>query len=509
MPPKPHADQDDALDLDGLDLKQPGAKAKAAESDFEKELEALFAEELASSDEKPASAPPASGAELEEEALLLDDLVETPPPAPAPGVREDILDLGGFSAVGDIELSPPEVASGGESRDLDLSGLDELISGLGDSKASAAPAKDDGPSLDDMDMSALLDSLDTPVAKPAAAEPEDGLLELSLGDLVDGEPLAGESGPAPAPQAAASLLDLTLPDLSDPTPGRDLIAEQELADKAATSDVPPGSAAGASASVEQLLDSGDLDMTGLMQGLESSSGEPAAEKSLDPQDLLAQIAETPAAEPAPAAAAEGGLSLADAALGVATAGAVAAAGVAVAAAVGKPAAPAAAPQAALGGDVLAELQERLAQLADQVSGTNTALAQLEGKLSSRDQALAETEERLLASQNEAQALRDELSALRARLENDLRNELDALKQQAEQTGKAAQAAADSAQALVQRVDGAEKAASSAGERLGQVEVRQAQLDSEIMSEITRAVPREAARVIREEIAILAASMHDE
>jgi len=72
---------DDGLDLDNLDLTPPKAKAKTAESDFEKELEALFAEELASSDEKPASAPPVGGPELEEEALLLDDLVADAPPA--------------------------------------------------------------------------------------------------------------------------------------------------------------------------------------------------------------------------------------------------------------------------------------------------------------------------------------------------------------------------------------------------------------------------------------------
>jgi hypothetical protein len=42
-----------------------------------------------------------------------------------------------------------------------------------------------------------------------------------------------------------------------------------------------------------------------------------------------------------------------------------------------------------------------------------------------------------------------------------------------------------------------------------VEDRQSQLDREVHLEIARAVPREAARVIREEIAALAASMREE
>ena len=74
---------------------------------------------------------------------------------------------------------------------------------------------------------------------------------------------------------------------------------------------------------------------------------------------------------------------------------------------------------------------------------------------------------------------------------------------------AAQAAADKAEALAARVEGAEKTAAGAGERLALLEDRQTQLDREIFSEISRAVPREAARVIREEIAHLAASMRDE
>jgi len=51
---------------------------------------------------------------------------------------------------------------------------------------------------------------------------------------------------------------------------------------------------GDAASVEdmdQILDSGDLDMAGLMEGIETSAGEPEPELSLDPQTLLDQIAE--------------------------------------------------------------------------------------------------------------------------------------------------------------------------------------------------------------------------
>lgn len=559
MPPKTRS-HDDALDLDGLDLKPSGGKSKAADSDFEKELEALFAEELASSDEKPASAPPVGGPEFEEDALLLDDLVDDAPPAKSAVAEEDeddILDLSAFAAGGEMELVPPEETPGGKDGDIDLSGLDELISGLGDKKPAAeAPILEPEP-LDSTDMSDLLETLDVPkaaakpVSGPAAAladvsaeGPEEELLELSLGDLVEEAPraeslidtdLAPDLAAYLAPDLAAgmasdiasgvaaemageeeSLLDLTLPDLSDPEPGRDLLAEQEQADMGGDLNLSlPDLAdeAPSATGLDQLLDSGDLDMAGIMEGIESSAEEPqeaAPELSLDPQELLSQIPESEAApvlepaggilleepmpeEPAPApeampAAEETPLPLADAALGAAVAGAAAAAVASV------PAEPAPAPASSL--------EARLAELATQVMGNSVAVVRLEGQLAEREKAMAVMEQRLQDSRNEAEALRDELSALRSQLE-------DSLNAQVTDAKSAAQAAADKAEALAARVEGAEKTAAGAGERLALLEDRQTQLDRAIFSEISRAVPREAARVIREEIAHLAASMRDE
>jgi hypothetical protein len=603
MPPTSPS-HDDPLDLDGLDLKPSGAKkAAAAESDFEKELEALFAEELASSDEKPATAPPVGAPEPEEETLLLDDLVEDAPTAPlaepvaaplaAPAEveEEDILDLGAFGDGGELELSPPEDTAGGKDGVIDLSGLDEIISGLGDAKAEPAAAVEPAAApLDGTDMADLLENLDVPAA-PVAAEPApeagEDLLELSLGDLVE-EATAIAPVELEAPAAPEeSVLDLTLPDFSEPEPGRDLVAEQEHADMGGELNLSlddlvaaEPAPAPAEASMDQMLGE-DLGMGGLMEGIESSDGEPAPEISLDAEQLLAQIPdaaleaamaaaippvsvpeetlgetallepEAPefeaqaeeAAEPEPellapiapedelleasltAAEAEEPAplevpsALADAALAGAVAGAVTTAA----------SAPAAMDDAAL-----AALNERLAQLATQVTGNSVAVVRLEGKLAEREKNLAELEERLKASQEEAQALREELAALRSNMEESLRTQDEAVQQELAQAAQAAadksqaamekalgavdkalaaldkaQMAADKADSLAPRVESAEMTVRGAGARLTQMENRQSQLDREVFAEITRAVPREAAKVIREEIAHLAASMRDE
>lgn len=509
---------DDALDLDGLGLTPSKAKAKTAESDFEKELEALFAEELASSDEKPASAPPVGGPELEEDALLLDDLVADAPPSqgvePAED-EDDILDLSAFATGGELDLAPPEETAGGKDGDIDFSGLDELISGLDDKKPASPPEPEplEPEPLDSTDMADLLETLDVPkaAARPAPepeAGPEEELLELSLGDLVEELPqdeslaLEPEALAEPAlepaaelPEAADSGLDLTLPDFSEPEPGRDLVTEAEQADMggALNLSLPDMGDAAAAGGLDQILDSGDLDMTGLMEGIETSAGEPEPELSLDPQALLDQIAE-PAAAPATAAGLEpepghepvaaSAKSLEEAPLPLADAALVGA--VAAGSAFAAPAVP---------GEDLARLEQRLAELATQMTGNSVAVVRLEGQLAEREKALDEMEQRLLSAQQEAQALRDELTALRSQLEGDLDARL------AEATS-AAQAAVEKAEAL-------EKASAGAGERLALLEDRQTQMDREIFAEISRAVPREAARVIREEIAQLAASMRDE
>ncbi|GAB6124751.1 hypothetical protein [Humidesulfovibrio idahonensis] len=655
MPPTPPS-HDDALDFDGLDLKPSGAKkSTAAESDFEKELEALFAEELASSDEKPASAPPVGAPEIEEDALLLDDLVEDAPvmsqaqaPAEAPSQKhseadeaddEDILDLSAFGTGGELDLAPPDETAGGKDGIIDLTGLDELISGLGDSKeaAPAAPAAPEEPAppadlpLDSTDMADLLENLDVP--KAAAPEaPGDDLLELSLGDLVEDQPQAEPLDLEPAAPAAAtasedSILDLTLPDLSDPEPGRDLLAEQEqadmggelnlslddlVADEPAAAAAPlaeePAGTAPAAASMDQLLGD-ELGLGGLMEGIETSDGEPEPEISLDAKDLLAQIpdAETaagaqsapafelgepvaepvaevepafdfaaaPAADFVPAAASEPAVEpesafgadldevpellrpidedtvlepafetqpepapaempLADAALVGAVAVGAVAAGAAAASTLSDPALSAQAAPVGISNEELSTLQERLAQLATQVTGNSVAVVRLEGKLAEREKNLADIEARLEASQAEAQALREELSALRAHLEESLRTQDESVQQELAQSAQSAadksqaamdkalgamdkalaaldkaQSASDKADALTPRVESAEMTVRGAGARLAQMENRQSQLDREVFAEITRAVPREAAKVIREEIAHLAASMREE
>jgi len=520
MPPT-SSSRDDAIDLDALDVKSPVSKSKAAESDFEKELEALFAEELASSDEKPASAPPVGGPEFEEDALLLDDLVADAPEAesvakpaaaPAPdGDEDDILDLSAFADGGEMDLTPPDETPGGKDGDIDISGLDDLISGLGDKKPAAkAPPLEVEP-LDSTDMADLLETLDVPkaAAKPAPeAEAEEELLELSMGDLLEEAPDAGALAASIAEETLAEdepVLDLTLPDLSDPEPGRDLIAEQEQADMGGDlnlslpdiEDLQPEAAPDAldtaGAGLDQALDVGDLDMSGLMEGIETSAGEPEPEPelSLDPQDLLAQIPETePAGAPEMPDLDEPSLPLADAALGAAVAGAAAVAAVTVANLADESAPVPAAPAAPAG-----SVEARLADLATQIMGNSVAVVRLEGQLAERDKTLADMEQRLAAAQDEAQGLRDELSALRAELEDSL--------------GARVAEASDKAGALGVRVEGVEKSAAATGERLALLEDRQTQMDREIFAEISRAVPREAARVIREEIAHLAASMRDE
>jgi len=486
MPPTPPSSKGDLLDLGDLDMKPAGGASKSPESDFEKELEALFAEELASSDEKPASAPPVGAPEFEEDVLLLDDLVADAPPAQAagaggPAVEEDILDLGDFAADGPLDITPPDETPGGKDGGIDTGALDDLISGLGEAQKPAPdlfgasepePAHGSAP-LDSTDMDELLESLDVPKARQAAAPaaeaaegPGEDLLELSLGDLVEETPQAApvQAEPVQAEPLDLGGLELTLPDLSDPEPGRDLLAEQEQADMGgdlnlSLGDLAEEAQAASGTALDQLLDAGDLDMTGLAEA--APAEEPAPEPSLDPKDLLDQISEEPAAPaaeiPAPV------LPLADAAL-------------AAAAAPGGRQAPS--------GDILAELQARFADLTTQVTGSGVALMRLEGRLAEKDQALGELESALKASQTEAAMLRGELTDLRAQLEETLRTR--------------AQAAED-----------AEKDATSLKERLALVEDRQAQLDREVHTEIARAVPREAARVIREEIAALAASMREE
>jgi septal ring factor EnvC (AmiA/AmiB activator) len=211
---------------------------------------------------------------------------------------------------------------------------------------------------------------------------------------------------------------------------------------------------------------------GMMEGLEVPDEVPVSELSLNPADLLDQIADGP--EPAPEIELEpvpqGGLPD-EASLGGLGLGAAAAAGAALGAVAAVPV-----PVAAL-----QDLQEKLAALATQVMGGSVAVVRLEGQLAEKDQALAAMEQRLQSSQDEGQTLRRELSDLRAQLEETLR----------------------------QRAQDSDKSATEFKERLALVEDRQIQLDRDVRTEIERAVPREAARVIREEIAALAASMHEE
>jgi len=529
MTPTPPSPEDDILDLAGLDLEPKKAKASTPESDFEKELEALFAEDLT----EPVIKFPASGDSAGEDILLLDDLVPEPAEgaapapaqnddvldlgdfaasvpsapaaqdddvldlgsfaAPAAGVGEDdasddgVLDLGAFATGGELDITPPDETAGGKDGDIDTAALDDLISGLGDTKTPVAEEADRP--HDDTDMSDLLETLNVPKASApaAAAEPADEMLELSLGDLVEDmptvEPLVAAE---PAPAAELPDLEISLPDFSEPEPlaqadedmGGEMnlsLAPEGLEDLAGADDLDVAPAEGGG----QLLDTGDLDISGLMEGgmmegLEAPAEEPVEAQSLDAAALLDQIDDGQGSlEPAPEP--QGGLldglSLADVSIGVAAAGAAA-----TLASEQSPAEASPVPVAAL-----KELQEKLAALATQVMGGSVAVVRLEGQLAEKDQALASMEQRLQSSHDEAHSLRRELSDLRSQLEETLR----------------------------QRAQDNDKSATELKERLALVEDRQIQIDRDVRTEIERAVPREAARVIREEIAALAASMHEE
>jgi pilus assembly protein FimV len=344
-------------------------------------------------------------------------------------------------------------------------------------------------------MSDLLETLNVPKASAPAAAPVDEMLELSLGDLVEDMPAAQPLAAEPEPAYAAELpdLDISLPDFSEPESqaqadedmGGDLnlsLAPDGLEDLASADDLDAAPAKDGG----QLLDTGDLDISGLMEGgmmegLESPAEEPAAAQSLDAAALLDQIDDGPgsldsapaqAPEPQPQGGLLDGLSLGDVSIGAAAAVATAA----FAAAGPPPAEAAPVPLAAL-----QELHDKLAALATQVMGGSVAVVRLEGQLAEKDQALAAMEQRLQSSHDEAHSLRRELSDLRSQLEETLR----------------------------QRAQDSDKSATELKERLALVEDRQIQIDRDVRTEIERAVPREAARVIREEIAALAASMHEE
>jgi len=494
MTPTPPSPDDDILDLAGLDQKPGKAKAATPESDFEKELEALFAEDLTEPELKtpapgPVSAPaagPAAGPAAVDDILLLEDLMPAPAATPPGASDEDALDLGDFSAPvaaapadaddealdlgafaagGELDITPPEDTSGGKDGGIDTAALDDLISGLAE---PAAPAEDRP--HDETDMADLLETINVPKAAAKSAplsEPADEMLELSLGDLVETAPVA-EPLSDPTPVAAAELPDLgmTLPDFSEPEP----LAAEDLdmgGDLNLSLDETGAGAAAPDAEANQFLDTGELDLTGMMaggmmEGLEAPAEEPQAEQSLGAAELLDQIADVePVAAPVAAPAPQGGL-MDDAFLAPAMAAPASAA--------------AAIPDAAL-----KDLQEKLAALTTQVMGGSVAVVRLEGQLAEKDQALAAVEQRLHSSQDEGQLLRRELSDLRAQLEETLR----------------------------QRAQADERTATEFKERLALVEDRQIQIDRDVRTEIERAVPREAARVIREEIAALAASMHEE
>ncbi len=542
MTPTPPSPDDDILDLAALDLEPKKAKAATPESDFEKELEALFAEDLT----EPEIKTPVPGVVAEEDILTLDDLVPEPAAAAAPApaqdsddvldlaqfsaapapvapdddvldlgafasapdapadadADDDVLDLGVFAAGGELDITPPEDAAGGKDGGIDTDALDDLISGLGAAK-EPAPLEPLGPH-DDTDMSDLLETLDVPKASglkaAPLAEPAEEMLELSLGDLVEDQPAAEPlAAPEPAPAADLPDLDMTLPDLSDPEPvapadedlGGDLnlsLAPEDFDGLAGPNDLDaapaedPGLLLGADD-----LDIGGLMEGGLMEGLEAPAESPA-EQSMNPADLLDQVddglgslGDSPEAapEPMPQGGLLDGISLGDVSIGAAAVGAaVAGAAVLGAAAASSPAPAESAPVPVA---ALQELQEKLAALATQVMGGSVAVVRLEGQLAEKDQAISLMEQRLLASHDEAHSLRRELSDLRSQLEETLR----------------------------QRAQASDRAATELKERLALVEDRQIQLDHDVRTEIERAVPREAARVIREEIAALAASMHDE
>lgn len=545
MTPTPPSPEDDLLDLAGLGSeKKAKSKASTQESDFEKELEALFAEDLAEAAETGSSlSAEASLAspEADEAPLLLQDLIgdESPTLGQQPE-EDDVLDLGGFAAEpsldvpdtaagaetddeddildlaafatdGPLDLTPPTDTAGGKDGDIDLEGLDNLISDLGEPKKPAVPEQTeqladiggithDAP-LDDVDMHGLLDELDIPAAKPATAEePVDEMLELSLGDLVEdlpeAEPLAQAVDVDVDPALAVSMddLDMTLPDLGEPTPGGSLLDDLDDVQGAdMAGDLALDITAGVEADIAGLgaeqefdlsgdnnlsLPGDDAGMDAGAQGMDAESilgasglggdllddfeggHEAGGEIAMDAGALLDQIEDEPVIDMTAVAAA-------------------------------------AATMAATGADdsevpaemhhllaehqkTLAEFQQKLAELKTQVTGGSITVVSIQGQLAEKDQVIAELDARLSASETEATALRQELAELRLALEDGLRL----------------------------RSEDDEKTATVLKERLALLEDRQDQATRDMHAEIERAVPREAAKVIREEIAALAESMRD-
>ncbi len=562
MTPTPPSPEDDILDLDGLGAPAQKPKASTQESDFEKELEALFAEDLAQAEaaaaaKKPAAAPAGAGDDVD--ALLLQDILgDEQPAAPAAPVMDseedaldlsafaeavaepagpagmagdedvldlsafaaseeasavagatdddDALDLSAFAADGPLDLTPPAEDAGGKDGGIDIAGLDSLISELGDAgQTLAAPAPLaseepmaaapllDGP-LDGIDMHGLDDVLDVPKAPVSAAAPEaEDALDLSLGDLLEEAPAAG---PDAISAETGDALDLTLPDISEPEPGAVLSALDDIvapdmtdmptaddlanaalslvdADLGADAHVEPA----AEAEPESLLDLGahaeavvdlgadhgpdfgaDEASVTLDEGLEGFDAhlpEVASEMPLDAGTLLEQVH---------AEAVLGAVA------GAAVGSAVAAAAMPEPVAAAEPAP--AATQVILTPEVLAEMQKMLTELKHQVLGGSVTVVGMQGQLVEKEQIISGLEQRLRAAEEEASALREELSSLRSVLEEDGRT------------------------------------ATQVKERLALLEDRQAQMDQDMRAEIERAVPREAAKVIREEIAALAESMND-
>lgn len=586
MTPTPPSPEDDILDLDGLGAPAHKPKASTQESDFEKELEALFAEDLAQAEaaaaaKKPAPAAAVAASADDEDALLLQDILGDDAPAapaapvmepalepaleedaldlsafaeaapaaqPGPGADDEVLDLSDFAAAeaadddevldlsafatdGPLDLTPPADSAGGKDGGIDIEGLDSLISELGDGgqtlaaapKAAAEPEPIlDGP-LDGIDIHGLDDVLDVPKAEAADA---DDALDLSLGDLLEDspadetaamsaattdDPLTGLVGDLA--DGGTDALDLTLPDLSEPEPGAvlnalddgpalDLPSADDLA-AAALSLVDSDLGAGPDAGVDAGLDAG-LDI-GLGQDI--PDGEPAAGADLDLDgadqhetvvDLGAEMSlSATAAEPEDSAPQADALDLldgfdahmpevasevpldagtlleqvhAEAVLG-AVAGTAAASAPEQAATRSDEPAPAAT-QVILTPEVLSEMQRMLTELKHQVLGGSVTVVGMQGQLAEKEQIISGLEQRLRAAEEEAAALREELSSLRSALEEDGRT------------------------------------ATHVKERLALLEDRQAQMDQDMRAEIERAVPREAAKVIREEIAALAESMND-
>lgn len=480
MTPTPPSPEDDILDLSGLTAPKAKSKASTQESDFEKELEALFAEDLAQTEaaaaaKAPAAPAPAPAAPQDEDALLLQDILgdaaadlplaapaataveedvldlsafaaQEEVPAAALDAEDDVLDLSAFAADGPLDLTPPPDTAGGKEGDIDIAGLDSLISDLGDGAQTIPPVPEpvlqpaDGP-LDDIDIHGLDDVLNVP--KAAAAEEA---LELTLPDLSEPEPGAVLSAldDMPSPQVddaealAAAALSMVDEDL-----GADL--NMSLPPEGGAQDAAPD----AGMNAEDILGAGDLEMAGIMEGFDAHMPEVASEAPLDAGTLLDQVD-------------------AEAVLGAAAAAGIAGAAMAASSA------PAAEPGSPviLTPQVLDELQRMLAELKHQVLGGSVTVVGMQGQLAEKDQIITAMEARLRAAEAEATALREELSALRGALEEDGRT------------------------------------STQVKERLALLEDRQAQMDQDMRAEIERAVPREAAKVIREEIAALADSMRD-